>query len=151
MPAMRFNVMSFVFLGLALGVVGPPAGSAAAQDIDAGSELTLPVAGVPYRLSVPAGTDTVYVTYRPGSNVEIQEVLDAGGERTVSWTPLRAGVVRVTTAESSETLSVRFDRTPLPGVLVMVVAGLILFGGMVYALRKLLASDDVSPDFAADT
>lgn len=151
MPAMRSNVISLVFLGLALGAVGPQTGSATAQDIVGGAALTLPVAGVPYRLSVPAGTDTVFVTYRPGSNVEIQEVLHAGGAPTVSWIPLRAGVVRVTTAGSSETVSVRFDRTPLPGVLVMVVAGLILFGGMVYALRKLLASDDVPPGFAADT
>ena len=57
-----------------------------------------------------------------------------------TWTPSRAGVVALATADgASRNVSVRFDETPISGLLILIVAGLVLFGGAALAMRALLS------------
>ena len=95
--------------------------------------------------------DTVRVVYRPGSVAADTVVLRAEGT-TLTFTPTAAGVVNVSAGDDAKALSVRFASTPISGLFVMIAAGLILFGGAFFALRALLAQDDL-PDVSmrADT
>lgn len=112
---------------------------------EVGQETTL-------RLSAPA--DYVVVTYRPNSIVALRDTIRIGGFESVKWTPARAGVVRIGLPDGSgQNVSVRFTGTPLSGLLILIAAGLILFGGAVFAMRKLLEGDRplVMPEDMPDT
>ena len=112
-----------------------------------------PVAGRPFALDLPAGADTVVVIYRPGSAIAEADTLFAEGASPFPWTPRQAGAVRVEAGGTARTLSVRFDDPPLLGITIMLLAGLILFGGAVYATRKLLADGppEIEPERRPDT
>ncbi len=94
------------------------------------------VAGEPVTLSLPAA-DTLVITYRPGSNIsEVERVPVAGAAYT--WTPHEAGLVALATPDGPvQTVSVRFDRAPVWGLLILFVAGGILFGGAAWASANL--------------
>ena len=90
----------------------------------------------------------IQATYRPQSDVELQEVIgktDAVG--AITWTPRAAGLVTLggawaaesgETASASNTLSVRFGGVPPQGVAMMIIAALILFGGAGYSIARLM-------------
>ena len=101
-----------------------------------------PVRGQPVRVTLDPASDTLLVTYRPNSGIAVNEtVLASGG--TVTWTPSRAGVVALATpAGASQNVSVRFDQTPVSGLLILIAAGLILFGGAAFAMRALLSGPE---------
>ena len=124
----------------------------AAQDI---VEVTpeAPVRGEPVRVTFSESVDTVRVTYRPGAISAHTETFTPGAA-AFEFTPERAGVVSVAAGESSRSLSVRFQRAPLSGVVVMILAGLILFGGAALSLRALLADGhriEIDPAQRPDT
>lgn len=85
----------------------------------------------------------VEAVYRPGSEVSRNETVGTTDEKgTVTWTPTGAGIVSVqSTAADSTTitanLSVRFDGLPIPGLLIFVLAGIILFSGIIRGFRSL--------------
>ena len=63
-------------------------------------------------------------------------------------------MVSVESGDAAQSLSVRFQGTPLGGLIVMILAGLILFGGATIALRALLADGhkiEVDPALRPDT
>jgi hypothetical protein len=90
----------------------------------------------------PVSGISITATYRPNSEVaEIDTVgiTDAGGK--VTWTPSAAGIVTLAAQENEGiscelTVSVRFRRIPVPGLVVMLLAGMILFGGNSYSFAK---------------
>jgi hypothetical protein len=57
-----------------------------------------------------------------------------------TWQPARAGVVQLSSGGLTQNLSVRYAEFPLGGLIVMVLAALILFGGIVVSMRTLLRS-----------
>ncbi|MEM6286584.1 MAG: hypothetical protein AAF845_05465 [Bacteroidota bacterium] len=107
-----------------------------AQDI-VGITPEIPIRGEPVEVTFSAPVDSVTVTYRPGAVTASVETF-APGAATFAFTPERAGVVSVAGGDGSQNVSVRFRSTPLGGILVMLVAGVVLCGGAVVALRALM-------------
>ena len=98
------------------------------------------VVGDKATLTFDAPVAAVITTYRPNSAIPIVDTLTVGGFTSVRWTPERAGVVRVSVPGGpSRNLSVRFAALPTAGLFVLIVAGLILFGGASWAMYKLLS------------
>ena len=84
----------------------------------------------------------VMVTYRPGSNVAATKVAgttDGTGE--IEWIPDHAGIATLEVegddaSSPSLTVSVRFRNVPTLGVILLMLAGMILFGGNGYSIAK---------------
>ncbi len=111
--------------------------SAQAQFIDGtvvpgGETLTI--------LAPPGANDTLDVLYRPGATALVSEeiVLRNSSDASWTWQPQRAGVVRLRSAGITQNVSVRYQAFPVGGVIVMLLAGLVLFGGIVVAMRTLM-------------
>ena len=112
-----------------------------------------PTRGEPVTVTFSQPVDSVTVTYRPGAITAHSETF-APGTATFEFTPERAGVVSVAAGDAARSLSVRFRGAPLGGIVVMVLAGLILFGGAAISLRALLADGhkiEVDPTMRPDT
>lgn len=125
---------------------------AAAQPVTLAPEI--PEVGQETTLRFAEPQDYVVVTYRPNSIVALRDTIRIGGFESVKWTPARAGVVRIGLPDGSgQNVSVRFTGIPLSGLLILIFAGTILFGGAVFAMRKLLEGDEplVMPEDMPDT
>ena len=110
-----------------------------------------PTRGEPVTVTFSESVDSVTVTYRPGAITATADTFTPGSE-TFEFSPERAGVVSVTSGDASQSLSVRFRGTPISGLLVMILAGLVLFGGAAVALRALLSGGDkIDPTLMPDT
>jgi hypothetical protein len=98
-----------------------------------------PIAGVPALISFDRPAQRVIITYRPNSAIPQTDTLDARGSPFTTVTFRQAGVVRVAIPGGPTTnVSVRFDQAPTSGLAVLVLAGLILFGGAGFAMAKLM-------------
>ncbi len=124
------------------------AAPAAAQTLTVTPEQ--PVVGATATVIADAPLDSLFVTYRPNSAIPVTDTLRVGGFEAMRVPFREAGVVRVSTPEgASADVSVRFAETPMSGVLVLILAGLILFGGAGFAMAKLfsgpraVSADDV--------
>lgn len=116
-----------------------------------------PIEGTPTSVRVtdedgnPLAGLAVEAVYRPGSEVSRTESLGTTDESgTVTWTPGAAGLVTLQTAAAdgsaiSRNLSVRFDGVPLPGLLTFLLAGIILFGGIIRGFRSLREAPPALP------
>jgi hypothetical protein len=92
----------------------------------------------------------ITVTYRPGSAVERGGVIGCTGDDGNSmWTPAEAGIVTITAtwtdtdrAEQSSSInsSVKFNPTPISGILIMIIAGVLLIGGSIERILSLLST-----------
>lgn len=97
-----------------------------------------PVAGEPVTITLAQAESQVVVAYRPNSSVVRRDTLRADSPSTeFSWTPEKAGVVALSTASASKNVSVRFQGFSYSGLIVMLLAGGILFGGVIFAFRVL--------------
>lgn len=96
----------------------------------------------------PAAGAAVVATYRPGSNIPHEVALGTAGEDgRLAWTPEQAGLVTVSATApaagelaeetSSVNLSVRHAGTPVGGLVIMLLAGIILYGGVFRGFRNL--------------
>lgn len=87
----------------------------------------------------PLANREVTVTYRPNSETLSEETLeptDASGQ--TSWNPKDAGIVTLASGEASHNVAVRFGAFPGSGLLIMILAGLLLFGGAGWGFAMLL-------------
>ncbi|WP_420454499.1 hypothetical protein [Rubrivirga sp.] len=113
-----------------------------------------PTRGETVTVTFDAPADSVTVTYRPGAITATTETFTPGST-TFEFEPSRAGVVSVAAAGGTgRSLSVRFRGAPLSGIVVMVLAGLVLFGGATLALRALLSDGhriEMDPTAMPDT
>lgn len=98
------------------------------------------VQGQPVRITLDVPTTDVSVVWRPNSAIPDTVALDPTGTQ-FTWTPTRAGVATVVTPEASENVSVRYSGFPASGILILILAGGILFGGAAFAMGKLLGDD----------
>lgn len=89
----------------------------------------------------------LWVIYSPNSETRTEEeigFIPTTGE--VAWTPSRSGIATVTArgddggVVASENVAILFAQTPVAGVMVMLFAGVLLFGGAGYSLRRVLKS-----------
>ena len=92
----------------------------------------------PVTVTLATPAEALTVTYRPGSSIETTETLPLRGEQSVTWTPVQAGVVALSAGGSgTRNVSVRYQRAPAGGIVVLLIAGCLLFGGAIFAFRKL--------------
>ncbi len=97
-----------------------------------------PVQGQEVTISVDKPVERVLIIYRPNSQVVTRDTITAASPGTAFlWTPEKAGVVTIQTADDSRNVSVRFDGISWSGILTMAVAGTLLFGGATFAFRTL--------------
>jgi hypothetical protein len=97
-----------------------------------------PVKGEAVDILLEEPAEKIYFTYRPRSAVARMDSLVA--ESAVSqftWIPRDAGVVAIKTHAISRNVSVRFKGISTSGLIVMLLAGSILFGGVTFAFRIL--------------
>ncbi len=85
------------------------------------------------------------VTYRPNSETAEEELVGRFGEDwTISWIPRIPGITSLQVLGSegaviaSRNVATRFSSPPLSGILVFLLAGLLLFGGATYSMRRAL-------------
>lgn len=140
---------------LAVTVIAGAGGTvAAAQDGPAElvAETPYPLRGEPVeiRLAAPGGTPlpgvTISARYRPNSETTHTESLGVTGpDGSLSWTPADAGVVTLQAAGeggappiAQHQVAVRFGAFPAVGLLVMLGAATLLFGGAAFGFRLLL-------------
>jgi hypothetical protein len=139
----------------------PPAGAAEiVLDRTAGYERAYPLRGEPARVTVrgddgaPLAGAVVETLYRPNSQTTHAAWLaptDAAG--TTTWTPEDAGIVALIAHQgaadgpvlASLDVTVRFGGFPASGLAVMIVAGLILFGGAAVGFVRLLGPGGEPP------
>lgn len=120
------------------------------QPFQDGAEApSAPMKGHPVRITLEEPTEFIQVVWRPNSAIPDTVSLDPQGTSFL-WTPTRAGVATVITSSGTQNVSVRYDEFPGSGILVLVLAACILFGGAGFAMGKLL-SGDTPPDLPMDT
>lgn len=148
---MRFPAISGLLLLLTLP------GAATAQRITVTPEL--PVRGETATLTVtgeedqPLAGKVVEITYRPNSETTSIETLsptDPSGQ--VAWTPRDAGIVTLTVGDLvSHNVAVRFGRFPSAGLAIMILAGMLLFGGAGLGFVVLLRSGEAPEPAVGET
>lgn len=134
-------------LTLTLAVLLAFGGSAGAVELSfeddfpiVGREETVTVSGLP-----ADGALGLWVVYSPNSETSTEEEIGkVPPDGEVLWTPSRSGIATVSLRDGSgttvvgENVAILFDRTPSSGVLVMIFAGILLFGGAGFSLRSVL-------------
>jgi hypothetical protein len=148
----RRVLLLFLTAVLPMTVVGAAAADGAGRCAGSGSlelctDVTFPGEGRPCVLTLRDSEGAVSgaritVTFRPNSEVATTNELgatDAAGRFT--WTPDEAGIATLTAeAESYDpvdlTVSVKFQRPSALGIAILIVAGMLLFGGNGYSFAK---------------
>ena len=135
----------FALLGVSalLLATGPALGQRITVDEEfptRGETVTVTVLGAD---ETPLANREVVVTYRPNSETLSTETLkptNASGQ--TPWTPKDAGIVTLAAGdEASHNVAVRFGSFPGSGLLIMILAGLLLFGGAGWGFAMLLRPD----------
>ncbi|MCB0581293.1 MAG: hypothetical protein KDD10_18525 [Phaeodactylibacter sp.] len=102
-----------------------------------------PTQGEAVTINLEKPESMLVVTYRPNSSVARRDTLRAAQPAAAfQWTPRKAGVVSLSTASASRNVSVRFQGLSASGLLVMIVAGTLLFGGAAFAFRVLFRDEE---------
>jgi len=140
-------MMKTTILGLVLvALVGVPA---AAADLVVDDDF--PVVGRDQKVTL-SGTEqpenlTLWVVYSPNSETQTEsEIGGFSSTGVITWNPARFGIatlsVRTDDGEkiASENAAILFAETPAAGLLVMIFAGILLFGGAGISLRSVLSS-----------
>jgi len=110
-----------------------------------------PVEGRAIRLELgPGAPDASFlkVVYRPNSETSVEEELRPfKADGSVMWTPAHPGIASLIVVDAggrtagSKDVAIRFAGIPAYGIAVMLLAGLLLFGGagwsLVLALRRM--------------
>ena len=136
---MRVAAMSLLVAVAALSAGAPQLVSAQEAGAVTVSDK-FPTTGKSTTIKTDTLEQTVELTYSPGSKVEAKETVKAQGTRLVLWRPQRPGVVSIAAPNhATKNVSVRFDGVPLSGLVIMMLAGAVLFGGALFSLRSLLA------------
>lgn len=138
------------------GVLLAVAGAAAAGEVAPadpyplrGTHTTLTVTGDD---GAPVPGAVVEAIYRPSSETEARETLaPTGADGTVDWEPRVAGIVTLVARSgpgetapeiARRSVAVRFGGFPGPGILIMALAGLLLFGGAALGFVALMRSPE---------
>lgn len=108
---------------------------------------TFPILGEPMEIFVKndEGLDcqlaALNVIYRPNSETERKENIGSpASDCKISWTPKNPGITILSVTYKDrevarKQISTKFNKTPTLGVLVLVVAGCILYGGIIYSMK----------------
>jgi hypothetical protein len=111
-----------------------------------------PVAGEAVTITLDEPVQDLIITYRPNSSVIRHDTLRAGAPATAfTWTPAQAGVVALAAGDATRTVSVRFSGLSWKGILVMVIAAAILFGGAAFAFKTMFRDEEEDSTMDYDT
>jgi len=135
-------------LGLALVLSAVPAAGGVAAQIRLAE--TYPLEGQPTVIEVldggvPVAGAAVEVLYRPNSEAATLEMIgttDARGR--IAWVPSNAGLAQVTALVPAGgqalgvDVAIRWSRMPASGLVILVVAAILLFGGAALAFHLLV-------------
>lgn len=131
-----FHHRNFLKIALAVILIGwsqPAIGQYAQTD-------EIVTAGRPIKLNI-SQADTLFVTYRPGTSISETISIPVTGE-IYEWTPRKAGIVALSTPGGiTQNVSVRFNDFPVSGLIILLGAGIILFGGALLASIKLFGKE----------
>ena len=139
--------MKTVILTVALlGFSGGPA-----LAIDLALDDDFPVIGKDQNVSVSGveRTDSLrlWVIYSPNSETQTEEEIGRfSSVGSMTWNPTRSGIATLSVRDdqggvvATENVAILFAKTPGSGVLVMLFAGVLLFGGAAFSLRSVLRS-----------
>ncbi|MEM8559486.1 MAG: hypothetical protein AAGG50_16835 [Bacteroidota bacterium] len=143
-----------VLLGLLVVLCAGPASAQLVFEplpLESGEEPpTQPIQGHPVRVTLDEPAESVQVVWRPNSAIPDTVALSPSGLSFV-WTPTRAGVATIVTPTSAQNVSVRYSTYPGLGILVLIVAATILFGGAGFAMGRLLGDGVPAVANRADT
>ena len=135
--------------------------SAAAQGITLSNES--PEVGEEIVITLPEATDSLRIVYRPSSSVTKTEYLTSPTPTAAyTWAAAQPGLVQLSYAGRegaavSRNVSIRFAGVSASGLTIMLLAGTILFGGVVLAFRTLFRDEeedgelDFDPEELPDT
>lgn len=138
----KTTVFVLTLVGL---VLGPVSAAELAMDDE------FPVVGQDREVSV-SGVEraedlVLWVVYSPTSETSTEEEVGRfSTDGTVTWSPSRFGIATLSARDdagqvvAAENAAILFAETPGTGVLVMIFAGVLLFGGAAFSLRSVLAS-----------
>mgnify|MGYP006892259022 CR=1 FL=1 len=94
--------------------------------------------GKPVLVRIPPGAETLRVTYRPGSQRAATDVLPTHGRPAIVWAPVRTGLATLAVPDGpAQNVAIRPATMRSDGVAMLLLAGLILFGGAARAARDL--------------
>lgn len=109
-----------------------------------------PTKGEVVSVTVDPPVDSLLLVYRPNSAVAREEwVVSEQADGRFAWIPSDAGVVAMAAGGHARNVSVRFAGVSTSGIIVMVLAFCLLFGGAFFAF-KLLFSDPASKQHTKD-
>jgi hypothetical protein len=109
------------------------------------------------------------VTYRPASQTEETDDMGELGATGVRWTPTSPGVTKIAAVApgvqsggagggskkvkpvATVTISTRYASAPVSGILVMLIAGLLLFGGAAWSMRVAMRGPNTERPMPYDT
>jgi len=139
---MKAMILTVALLGLGIG-------SVPAADLSLDSDF--PVAGTGQNVSLTGAEDAdhlrLWVVYSPNSETQTEEEIGRfSSQGTISWNPSRSGIATLSARDAAgemvavKNVAVLFAKTPAAGVLVMLFAGILLFGGAGLSLRSVLRS-----------
>ncbi len=142
---MKTAILSVVLVGLSFG-------SALAVDLSIDDDF--PVVGRDQRVSVSGaeGAESLglWVVYSPNSETMAEEEIGRfSSDGTAIWSPSRFGIATLSARDAggevvaAENVAILFAETPATGVLVMIFAGILLFGSAGFSLRSVLSSGEV--------
>jgi len=90
----------------------------------------------------------LFVTRRPNSKTEkVKNLGTPSATCTIDWIPEDVGITKLAIKVGNEkvvekNVSVRFEKNPASGSIILIVAGIILYGGIVYAFKINLSQED---------
>lgn len=109
----------------------------------------MPIKGEPVTITLPQPRQRLMVRYRPNSSLASVDTLysEIPTER-FQWEARQAGIARIFTEDASgqilesRNVSVRFRGVSTGGLIVMILAGCVLFGGVIFSFRILFQKDE---------
>ncbi len=140
--------MKRVFLTVAL--FGCVAGSALAG-VELSLDADFPEVGKDQTVAL-SGADgsehlSLWVVYSPNSETQAEEEIGPFPGAEITWNPTRPGIATLSARDddgntvASLNVAILFSSTPVSGVLVMFLAGVLLFGGAGLTLRSVLRTE----------
>jgi hypothetical protein len=139
---MKSMILTVVLLGVA-------AGAPVAADLTTGGDF--PVVGKSDNVSLTGVGDasdlTLWVVYSPTSETQTEEEIGRfPADGRIAWEPSRFGIATLSARGDDggvvvgENVAILFAATPVAGVMVMLFAGVLLFGGAVISMWSVLRS-----------
>lgn len=103
-------------------------------------DTKFPTVGRKTVITLESPAEAITVIYQPDAPVARKVTLKTHGKLRVVWTPEKAGVVSLRAGTATKDVSVKFNGTPVGGVLMMLFSGFVLFGGIAVCMALVFKS-----------